>query len=187
MKTIYCSKYLPDSFVFDDAYVLNITRNALLISTFDSHELTNPKITEPSIQKCPKIEIKVIGTNTLRELVNLKNFVLSIESSELGVVKHNDNYSVCADGAYWRRIKAAKISGSLNGVELELIVSVEANPVETLVTSQPPGPLSESDKLPFSFLHKFIVPVVSIPELMDMNREEAHRFKILTSANEDRR
>lgn len=176
MKQILFSKHWPEAFVFDDAYVLDISDDAVRISTYDHGDLLKPEITEPSIRKCPALDINAFGKHTLRELIKLVQFTSTLRSARLGIVKHNDNYSVCADGAYWRRIRSASISGALTRTELTLSVAVDAGPVECIVESQPPGPLSASDLEPFVFSYDFIVPIGSVPEMLDMNRVERKQF-----------
>ena len=151
MKQISFSKHHPEAFIFDEKYVLDIAETVMSISEFDSRDLANQKIEYPEIRKCPKIDIEGIGAAALRGLVDQEHFVVALQSSKLGVVKHNDNFSVAQDGAYWRKIRSVKISGTLNESGFRLSVALDASPVETLVESQPPGTLSTSEKQPYIF------------------------------------
>jgi hypothetical protein len=182
MKRIPWSPHWPDAFVFDDAYVLDVSDDAMSISQFDSRDLSKPVGTNPNIRSCPKIEIEAFGKHTLRGLIKLGQFGITLKSPKAGIVKHNDNYSVAADGAYWRRIRLVNLVGRLTKTTLVLSISVNADPVETLVSSQPPGSLSSSDKKPFVFEHDFVIPLDSVADLIDLDRTQRQRFRTLVES-----
>jgi len=182
MKQIPWSQYWPDAFVFDDAYVLDLSDDAMAVSQFDPRDLSKPAITNPSIRQCPKIEIEAFGKHTLRSLIWLGQFEITLTGAKVGVVKHNDNFSVAQDGAYWRKVRSVTIVGKLTKAALTVSLSVNADGVETLVSSQPPGSLSSTDKEPFVFTHEFVVPLDNVADLIDLDRTQRQRFRRMCEA-----
>jgi hypothetical protein len=176
MRLVPWSKYWPEAFVFDDAHVLEFSDDSMIISRFDPRSVSKPEITEVKIQQCPRIEVGAIGRLTMRALVKLGQFNVTLTGPNVGTVKHNDGYSVAADGAYWRKIRSAAVAGELTKSALALSVAINADPVDTLVRSQPPGALSDRDREPFAFSYTFDIPADRVPELLDMARTERHRF-----------
>lgn len=166
MRRIHLPTSESDAFVFDELYVFDIEESHISISLFREYDLLNKEIKYPRIRECPKIIINEFGAQKLISLLTKKSFSFSKSSTNLGTVKHNDDYSVCADGAYWRRIEHVKIDGELNDVNLKLSISISAGPVANLVESQPPGSLSDTDKKPFMFSRNFIVPVNDIQDFL---------------------
>lgn len=172
MKRVHLPTNESDAFVFDDLYVVDIEESYTCISLFREHDLLNKEIKYPRIRECPKIIINKLGTPEFTSLLAKKLFSFSKSAKNLGTVKHNDDYSVCADGAYWRRIEHIRVDGELNNVNLRLSISISASPVENLVASQPPGSLSASDKKHFVFSRNFIIPVNDIQDFFKISVKE---------------